>query len=176
MQQRQLGTNGPMVSAIGLGCLSFGGIFGATDECASLRCLDAAWDHGITFLDTANIYGMGVSESVIGKWLASRKHRPVIATKASIVAGSSQCNNFFNRVCLVMFMSNKTRSMAVCSTAHAVSTQFDLGGISPEGSAQLELKRAFALYLLATRQESKVRAKHKTRWANSNMTTHEGTP
>lgn len=87
MQQRQLGKGGPVVSAIGLGCLSFGGIFGATDTETSLRCLDAAWDHGITFLDTANIYGMGVSETVIGEWLRTRKHRPVIATKASIVGG-----------------------------------------------------------------------------------------
>ncbi|MGL4319805.1 MAG: aldo/keto reductase [Paracoccaceae bacterium] len=87
MQMRQLGANGPMVSAIGLGCLSFGGIFGATDTDTSLRCLDAAWDAGINFLDTANIYGLGVSESVIGDWMRSRKHRPVIATKAGIVGG-----------------------------------------------------------------------------------------
>ncbi len=87
MQQRQLGKDGPMVSAIGLGCLSFGGIFGATDTATSLRCLDAAWEAGITFLDTANIYGMGVSETVIGEWLRTRRHRPVIATKASIVGG-----------------------------------------------------------------------------------------
>ena len=87
MQMRQLGASGPMVSAIGLGCLSFGGIFGATDTDTSLRCLDAAWDAGITFLDTANIYGMGVSENVIGQWLRTRHHHPVIATKAGIVAG-----------------------------------------------------------------------------------------
>jgi aryl-alcohol dehydrogenase-like predicted oxidoreductase len=86
MQMRQLGANGPMVSAIGLGCLSFGGIFGPTDTDTSLRCLDAAWDAGITFLDTANIYGMGISESVIGQWLRGGK-RPVLATKAGIVAG-----------------------------------------------------------------------------------------
>ncbi len=87
MKQRNLGRNGPGVSAIGLGCLSFGGIFGATTTADSLRCLDAAWDRGITFLDTANIYGMGVSETVIGEWLRTRGHRPVIATKAGIVPG-----------------------------------------------------------------------------------------
>lgn len=68
--------------------MSFGGIFGATAETESLACLDAMWAAGITFIDTANIYGMGVSETVIGKWLASRKLlKPVIATKASIVNG-----------------------------------------------------------------------------------------
>jgi aryl-alcohol dehydrogenase-like predicted oxidoreductase len=90
MKQRQLGANGPMVSSIGLGCLSFGGIFGATDRATSLRCLDAAWDQGITFLDTANIYGMGISESVIGEWLTTRKHRVTLATKASIVGGPNR--------------------------------------------------------------------------------------
>lgn len=90
MQQRQLGTGGPMVSAIGLGCLSFGGIFGATTDDASLRCLDAAWDHGITFFDTANIYGAGRSETVVGEWLRTRKHRPALATKAGIVPGTTR--------------------------------------------------------------------------------------
>jgi aryl-alcohol dehydrogenase-like predicted oxidoreductase len=85
MKQRKLGSNGPMVSALGLGCLSFGGMFGPSTAQNSLRCLDAAWDHGITFLDTANIYGNGVSESVIGDWHRSRPHRPAIATKASLV-------------------------------------------------------------------------------------------
>jgi aryl-alcohol dehydrogenase-like predicted oxidoreductase len=88
MQKRQLGTGGPMVSAIGLGCLSFGGIFGATTRAESLDCLDAAWEAGIDWLDTANVYGMGVSESVIGEWMATRGHRPLIATKAGITRGA----------------------------------------------------------------------------------------
>ena len=87
MKQRKLGRGGPMVSAIGLGCLSFGGIFGDTTDADSLRCLDAAWDSGITSYDTANIYGMGRSETVLGQWLATRKRAAVIATKASFVAG-----------------------------------------------------------------------------------------
>ncbi len=90
MKQRQLGTDGPMVSAIGLGCLSFGGIFGATTDDDSLRCLDAAWDHGITFYDTANIYGQGRSETVLGEWLKTRRHPAVLATKASIVNGPAR--------------------------------------------------------------------------------------
>ena len=93
MLYRHLGAHGPQVSALGLGCLSFGGLFGATTEAASLACLDAAWDHGITFLDVANIYGNGVSETVIGRWLATRPHRPVIATKAGIVQGPPRSIN-----------------------------------------------------------------------------------
>lgn len=85
MLTRKLGHHD--VGAIGFGAMSFGGMFGPTDEAASLATLDAAWAAGITHFDTANIYGMGVSETVIGKWLASRGHRPVIATKASIKNG-----------------------------------------------------------------------------------------
>lgn len=83
MHTRKLGSLN--VSAIGLGAMSFGGIFGPTDEAESLACLDAMLEEGITFIDTANIYGMGISEDVIGKWLASRKPQVAIATKASIV-------------------------------------------------------------------------------------------
>jgi aryl-alcohol dehydrogenase-like predicted oxidoreductase len=83
MQTRKLGHS--QVSAIGLGAMSFGGIFGPTDEAESLTCLDAMLDEGITFIDTANIYGMGVSEDVIGKWMASRKPKVTIATKSSVV-------------------------------------------------------------------------------------------
>lgn len=87
MQQRKLGTTGPVVSAIGLGAMSFGGIFGPTDEAESFACLDAMLETGITFIDTANIYGMGISETVLGKWLAGRKPKVALATKASFVSG-----------------------------------------------------------------------------------------
>lgn len=86
MKTRKLGQHD--VGAIGLGAMSFGGMFGATDEATSLAALDAAWDAGITHFDTANIYGLGASEAVIGKWLNSRGHSPVIATKASIIDGT----------------------------------------------------------------------------------------
>jgi len=87
MQQRKLGAGGPMVSGLGFGAMSFGGIFGPTDEPTSLACLDAMLESGITFIDTANIYGMGISETVIGTWLATRRPQVVLATKASIVNG-----------------------------------------------------------------------------------------
>jgi aryl-alcohol dehydrogenase-like predicted oxidoreductase len=83
MIERQLGQNGPRVSALGLGCLSFGGTFGPTTEADSLSTLDAAWEAGITLFDTANRYGEGISETVIGKWLKQTGHRPHIATKAA---------------------------------------------------------------------------------------------
>ena len=80
MQQRRLGTGGPMVSAIGLGAMSFAGVFGPTDQAESFACLDAAVEAGVDFIDTANVYGMGRSESVLGAWLKDRKARVALAS------------------------------------------------------------------------------------------------
>ncbi|KRW94060.1 aldo/keto reductase [Paracoccus sp. MKU1] len=82
MEQRRLGDCN--VGAIGFGTMSFGGMFGATDEATSLACLDAAMDAGISHFDTANIYGMGVSEQIIGRWGRRDLH---LATKCGIVNG-----------------------------------------------------------------------------------------
>ena len=78
------------VGVLGYGSMSFGGIFGPTDEAESLATLDAAWAGGIRHFDTANIYGMGISETVIGTWMKSRGHRPVLATKAGIKSGPTR--------------------------------------------------------------------------------------
>ena len=72
------------VAAIGLGCMSFGGIYGATDEEESLACLAAAVELGVDHLDVAEIYGMGVSETLIGKFLRQTNADVAIATKAGI--------------------------------------------------------------------------------------------
>lgn len=93
MQKRQLGGGGPQVSALGLGCMSLAGAFGATTEAEGLACLDAALDAGIDFFDTANVYGMGLSETVLGTWLRSRKPDVVVATKAGIVRGGPVDNS-----------------------------------------------------------------------------------
>ncbi|KGB81205.1 aldo/keto reductase [Rhodovulum sp. NI22] len=87
MQKRRLGATGPEVSAIGLGCMSFAGFFGSTDEDASMDCMQAAVDAGIDFFDTANIYGMGRSENVVGRFLAESKARVTVATKVGIIPG-----------------------------------------------------------------------------------------
>lgn len=94
MKKRSLGAGGPQVSAIGLGCMSFGGAFGATDAAESFACLDAAMEAGIDFLDTSNVYGMGLSETVLGSWMADRRPQVVLATKAGIDNGPPR--NFDN--------------------------------------------------------------------------------
>jgi len=69
MKKRQIRQDGKMVSEVGLGCWSFGGSYGPTTEAEAHNTLSAALDHGVDFLDTANVYGMGVSESIIGSFL-----------------------------------------------------------------------------------------------------------
>lgn len=88
MQQRLLGPNGPSVGAVGLGCMSLGGAYGPTTEAECYNTLDAALDLGVTLLDTANIYGNGQSETIIGSYLARKPHRFTLASKAGIVSGN----------------------------------------------------------------------------------------
>lgn len=88
MKTRKLGQNGPDVSAIALGCMSFAGFYGETDRDEAFATLDAARDAGITFLDTSDMYGKGLSETLIGEWQKDRGHRFQIATKGGIVIGA----------------------------------------------------------------------------------------
>ena len=88
MHQRQLGSNGPMISPIGIGAMSFTNFYGKTDEAKSHAILAAALDEGVTHIDTSNVYGPHVSETVIGTFLAKQGTAASdlfsIATKAGI--------------------------------------------------------------------------------------------
>lgn len=85
MQRRTLGAGGPGVSAIGLGCMGMSEFYGPRDDAGSLATLAAALDHGIDFLDTADTYGLGHNEKLIGGFLKGRRERVTIATKFGIV-------------------------------------------------------------------------------------------
>jgi aryl-alcohol dehydrogenase-like predicted oxidoreductase len=88
MKMRKLGQYGPEVSAIAFGAMSFGGFYGPTTREESFACLDAVRNAGITFLDTAEVYGPHISEQIIGEWQKDRGHRFRIATKGGIVIGA----------------------------------------------------------------------------------------
>ncbi len=92
MKTRKLGQNGPEVGVVGYGAMSFSDFYGpATDE-GSMAVLDACLDLGLTHIDTANVYGMGRSETVIGNWLKKRGgDNPFkIATKCGITRDPDQ--------------------------------------------------------------------------------------
>ncbi|MFK7765423.1 MAG: aldo/keto reductase [Roseobacter sp.] len=87
MEQRKLGAQGPTIGAIGYGAMSFSDMYGPTNEAESHTILDLCQDLGVTHLDTANVYGMGKSESAIGSYLKANpgaRDAFVIATKATI--------------------------------------------------------------------------------------------
>ncbi|MEZ5864103.1 MAG: aldo/keto reductase [Geminicoccaceae bacterium] len=72
MQTRQLGRTGPVVSAIGLGCMGMSDLYGPTDRQESLATLQAALDAGVTLLDTGDFYGMGANELLLAEALHGR--------------------------------------------------------------------------------------------------------
>jgi aryl-alcohol dehydrogenase-like predicted oxidoreductase len=84
MRKRGIRQDGKVISEVGLGCWSFGGSYGPTTEAEAHRTLSAALDLGVDFLDTANVYGMGASEQIIGFFLNGDPSRFTIATKAGI--------------------------------------------------------------------------------------------
>ena len=85
MQQRQLGRSGLTVSAMGLGCMGMSEFYGDADENESVATILRALDLGITFLDTADMYGIGRNEELVGRAIRERRSEVTLATKFGIV-------------------------------------------------------------------------------------------
>src|SRR5215218_9978805 len=78
MITRTLGTNGPQVSALGLGCMGMSDLYGPADEAESIATIHAALDTGINLIDTGDFYGMGHNELLIREALESRDRDDVV--------------------------------------------------------------------------------------------------
>ena len=91
LPKRRLGRQGLEVSALGLGCMGMSQSYGAADETESIATIHRALDLGVTFFDTAEVYGPFTNEDLVGRALAGRRHEVVIATKFGfrIVEGKS---------------------------------------------------------------------------------------
>jgi len=85
MQTRTLGRNGPLVSALGLGCMGMSEFYGAHSDAESLATLDHALARGVTFLDTADVYGPYTNEELVGRALRGRRDAAFLATKFGFV-------------------------------------------------------------------------------------------
>jgi aryl-alcohol dehydrogenase-like predicted oxidoreductase len=85
MKTRKLGRKGPKVSAIGLGCMGMSEFYGSTDDKESLATIDRALELGVTFLDTADVYGPHTNEELVGRAIKGRRDKLVLATKFGIV-------------------------------------------------------------------------------------------
>jgi aryl-alcohol dehydrogenase-like predicted oxidoreductase len=94
MKQRHLGQARTPISAIGLGCMGMSEFYGASDDAQSLATLERALELGVDFLDTADTYGHGHNETLIGEFLrrggAARRRQVVVATKFGIVREPGQ--------------------------------------------------------------------------------------
>jgi aryl-alcohol dehydrogenase-like predicted oxidoreductase len=85
--KRRLGSNGPEVSAIGLGCMGMSEFYGSGSEQESIATIHHAIERGVTFLDTADMYGVGKNEELVGKAIAERRDQVFLATKFGNVRG-----------------------------------------------------------------------------------------
>jgi len=90
MLTRKLGRTGPVVSAIGLGCMGMSEFYGPHDDTESLDTLEYAFERGITFYDTADTYGLGHNEELLARFLARHRDQVVVATKFGIVRQQGQ--------------------------------------------------------------------------------------
>jgi aryl-alcohol dehydrogenase-like predicted oxidoreductase len=88
LPQRALGKSGINVSAIGLGCMSFSGVYGPSEDAAATALIHDALDAGVTFLDSSDAYGKGHNESLLGNALRGRRSGVVLATKFGNLGGA----------------------------------------------------------------------------------------
>lgn len=109
MEYRRLGRSGLLVSAVGLGTNNFGT---RLDEAGTRRVLDQALELGITFVDTADSYGRGASEALIGKLLGPRRKDVVLATKFSSPMGNSPYQRGTSRRWLIEALDASLRRLA----------------------------------------------------------------
>src|ERR1700742_4607181 len=89
MEQRKLGNQGLVVSVMGLGCMGMSEFYGASNEDEAIATIHRAMELGVTFLDTADMYGPFTNEKLVGKAIAGRREEVVVATKFGIVRGEN---------------------------------------------------------------------------------------
>ena len=87
LKKRLLGNSQLEVSALGLGCMGMSEFYGGRDDEESIRTIHRALELGITLLDTADMYGIGNNEKLVGKAIKSHRNKAVLSTKFGNVRG-----------------------------------------------------------------------------------------
>ena len=89
MKTRKLGNTGLVIPAIGFGCMGLSSVYGAADEATSIAVIHRALELGVNFLDTADIYGAGGNEELVGRAIMGKRNQVVLATKfGNVIKGS----------------------------------------------------------------------------------------
>jgi aryl-alcohol dehydrogenase-like predicted oxidoreductase len=97
VQNRQLGNSSIEASVVGLGTWAIGGwMWGGTDESSAIAAIQASIDAGVTLIDTAPAYGMGLSEEIVGKAINGRRDKVILSTKCGLVWHTTKGNHFFD--------------------------------------------------------------------------------
>ena len=87
MQTRKLGRSGLVVSTLGLGCMGMSEFYGPADEAESIATIHRALALGVSFLDTADMYGVGKNEELVGRAIRGQREQVILATKFGNVRG-----------------------------------------------------------------------------------------
>jgi aryl-alcohol dehydrogenase-like predicted oxidoreductase len=173
MEQRRLGNQGLTVSALGLGCMGMSQSYGPADTGESIATLHRALDLGITFFDTANAYGQGHNERLIGPVLRTRRDEVVIATKFGIagrrdgkmlIDGSPEaartcCDESLERLGIetidLYYLHRVDRSVPIEETVGAMAGLVEAGKVRHLGLSEASaatIRRAHATHPIAALQ------------------------
>jgi aryl-alcohol dehydrogenase-like predicted oxidoreductase len=85
MKTRKLGNSGPQIATVGLGCMGMSDFYGAAEDKTSIDVIHHALDIGVNFFDTADMYGSGANEQLLGRALATKRDRAIVATKFAVM-------------------------------------------------------------------------------------------
>ena len=110
MRYREFGRTGWKVSEISFGAWAIGGSWGEVDDSASMEALHAAIDSGVNFIDTADVYGMGRSETLVARLKRERQEEIIVATKAGRKLSPHSAGGY-NKANLTAFVENSLRNL-----------------------------------------------------------------